>query len=158
MKKKFKLFDSDSLKQLHKRVFFSITIFIFVYFVSIYRISSIMLFPEYIEERNNISKIDYRGEIFDRNGNILATTIKSTSLSLNPKKIKNKKELSLILAPILDLNYLELEKKLLSKKKFIWLKRNITPREHQEIINLGEINIESHNEYKRIYPYIIYIH
>ena len=158
MKRKFNLFDSDSLKQLHKRVFFSITIFIFVYFVSIYRISSIMLFPEYIEERNNISKIDYRGEIFDRNGNILATTIKSTSLSLNPKKIKNKKELSLILAPILDLNYLELEKKLLSKKKFIWLKRNITPREHQEIINLGEINIESHNEYKRIYPYIIYIH
>ncbi len=153
MKRKFNLFDSDSLKQLHKRVFFSITIFIFVYFVSIYRISSIMLFPEYIEERNNISKIDYRGEIFDRNGNILATTIKSTSLSLNPKKIKNKKELSLILAPILDLNYLELEKKLLSKKKFIWLKRNITPREHQEIINLGEINIESHNEYKRIYPY-----
>ena len=47
---KLKLFDSDSLKLLHKRVFFSITIFVFVYFISIYRISSIMLFPEIIDE------------------------------------------------------------------------------------------------------------
>ena len=33
------------------------------------------------------------------------------------------------------------------------LKRNITPNEYQKIINLGEINIKSHSEFKRIYPY-----
>ena len=33
------------------------------------------------------------------------------------------------------------------------LKRNISPIEYQKIINLGEINIKSHTESKRIYPY-----
>ena len=32
-------------------------------------------------------------------------------------------------------------------------KRNISPIEYQKIINLGEINIKSHTESKRIYPY-----
>ncbi len=150
---KFKLFDSDSLKLLHRRVFFSITIFIFVYFISIYRISSIMLFPEINDEKYNITKKELRGDIYDRNSNILATSIKSTSISINPNKIKNKKALSIKLASILNLNSNNLEKKLNSKKNFIWIKRNISPIEYQNIINLGEINIKSHKEFKRIYPF-----
>ena len=89
MNNKFKLFDSDSLKILHSRVFFSIIIFIFVYLISIYRISSIMLFPENIEQKYAFDKENIRGEIYDRNGNILATSIISTSLSINPNKIKD---------------------------------------------------------------------
>ena len=46
-----------------------------------------------------------------------------------------------------------IKNKLLSGKKFVWLKRNITPTEHQKIIDLGEINLEFHNESKRIYPF-----
>ncbi len=148
-----KLFDSDSLKLLHRRVFFSITIFIFVFFISIYRISEVMLFPEIKKEKFNIVKQDLRGDIFDRNGNILATSIKSTSLSINPLKIKNKNDLIIKISPILNLSKSVLKKKLSTKNEFVWIKRNITPREYQEIINLGEINIKSHNEYKRIYPY-----
>ncbi len=148
-----KLFDSDSLKLLHRRVFFSITIFIFVFFISIYRISEVMLFPEIKKEKFNIVKQDLRGDIFDRNGNILATSIKSTSLSINPLKIKNKNDLIIKISPILNLSKSILKKKLSTKSEFVWIKRNITPREYQEIINLGEINIKSHNEYKRIYPY-----
>ena len=90
MLSKLKLFDSDSLKLLHRRVFFSITIFIFVYFISIYRISSIMLFPDLIDTTNYVKK-DIRGSIYDRNGNIIATSIESISLSTNPNKIRNKK-------------------------------------------------------------------
>ena len=153
MIKKLQLFDSDSLKLLHKRVFFSITIFIFIYCISIYRISSIMLFPEIVNEKNLISKKETRGDIFDRNGIILATSIQSTSLSTNPNKIKNKKKLSVKLGSILNLNPLDIEDKLSSKNNFVWIKRNITPIEHQEIINLGQIHINSHNELRRIYPY-----
>ncbi len=151
--KKFNLFDSDSLKLLHRRVFFSIVIFIFVYSISIYRISSIMLFPEISDQNYNLTNKNLRGEIFDRNGNLLATTIKSISLSLNPKKIKNKQKLSLKLGSILNIDPIKLENKLSLNKDFIWIKRNITPQEYQKIINLGEINIKSHNELKRIYPY-----
>ena len=80
MLSKLKLFDSDSLKLLHRRVFFSITIFIFVYFISIYRISSIMLFPDLNDDdTTNYVKKDNRGSIYDRNGNIIATSIESIS-------------------------------------------------------------------------------
>ena len=153
MVKKFKLFDSDSLKLLHRRVFFSITIFIFVYSVSIYRISSVMLFPEIDNERQNVSQKKIRGEIYDRNGNILATSFESISISLNPNKIKNKEGLVNKLGVILNLDKNKLQQKLFSNSNFIWIKRNITPKEYQEIINLGEINIKSHKEKKRIYPF-----
>ncbi len=153
MFKKFKLFDSDSLKLVHRRVFFAITIFIFIYFISIYRISSIMLFPDIIDEKTTITKQVLRGGIYDRNGNILAASIKSKSLSLNPNKIKDKKKLAIKLSSILNLDIKELETKLSSKKNFIWLKRNVTPNEYQQIIKLGEINISPHSEFKRIYPF-----
>ncbi len=112
MLSKFKLFDSDSLKLLHRRVFFSITIFIFVYFISIYRISAIMLFPDIEYEKFSTQNTDLRGDIYDRNGNILATSIKSTSISVNPIKINNKEELSIKLSSILNVNLSELKKKI----------------------------------------------
>ena len=145
-----KFFDSDSLKLLHSRVFFSILIFIFVYFISIYRISSIMLFPDLDNDTIGYLKKDIRGNILDRSGNIIATSIDSISLSVNPNKIKNKKELAFKLNSILNLDINKLEKKLLSTNNFIWIKRNITPIEYQQIINLREINLKSHKEYKRI--------
>ena len=153
MVKKFKLFDIESLKILHSRVFFSILIFIFVYFVSIYRISEIMLFSDEIKIKNQVNAKKIRGNIFDTKGRLLATTIKSKSLSINPSFVKNKKKLAEKLSNILDLDLVNLETKLTSNKKFIWIKRNISPIEYQSIINLGEINIKTHNEIKRIYPY-----
>ncbi len=153
MVNKFKLFDIESLKILHSRVFFSILIFIFVYFVSIYRISEIMLFSDEIKIKNQVNAKKIRGNIFDTKGRLLATTIKSKSLSINPSFVKNKKKLAEKLSNILDLDLVNLETKLTSNKKFIWIKRNISPIEYQSIINLGEINIKTHNEIKRIYPY-----
>ena len=57
MSSKFKLFDSDSLKFVHKRVFFSITVFIFLFLISIYRISDIMLFANNISQEKIVSQI-----------------------------------------------------------------------------------------------------
>ena len=153
MSSKFKLFDSDSLNFVRKRVFFSITVFIFLFLISIYRISDIMLFANNISHEKLVSQNELRGNIYDRNGNILATSIESISLSINPQKIKNKEFLSSKLSKILDLESKIINNKLFANKKFVWLKRNITPIEYQNIINLGEINIRSHKEYKRIYPF-----
>ena len=54
---------------------------------------------------------------------------------------------------ILFLDKEVIEKKLLSQKKFVWLKRNISPKEHQKIIELGEIHLRTLLETKRIYPF-----
>ena len=112
-----------------------------------------MLFPDLDNDTIGYLKKDIRGNILDRRGNIIATSIDSISLSVNPNKIKNKKELAFKLNSILNLDINKLEKKLSSTNNFIWIKRNITPIEYQQIINLGEINLKSHIEYKRIYPY-----
>ena len=106
-----------------------------------------MLFANNISQEKLVSQNELRGNIYDRNGNILATSIESISLSINPQKIKNKEFLSSKLSKILDLESKIINNKLLANKKFVWLKRNITPIEYQNIINLGEINIRSHKEY-----------
>ncbi len=67
--------------------------------------------------------------------------------------LNNTNILSNKLAKILDINEEIIKNKLSSNKNFVWLKRNITPDEHQKIIDLGEINLEFHNERKRIYPF-----
>jgi len=153
MTKTFLLFDSDSLKDFHKRIFFSMIVFLFVYFVAIYRIVEIMVFTSNDINISDINQFKERGKILDRNGNLLATSIISKSLSTNPSNITNKKELAEKLSNILNLKEDSILKNLNKNKHFVWLKRNITPREHQQIIDLGEINLRINNERKRIYPY-----
>jgi len=153
MYKSFELFDSDSLKDFHKRIFFSMIVFLFVYFVAIYRIVEIMLFTSKNENIVYIENFKERGNIYDRNGNLLATSIISKSLSVNPYDIKKKKDLAKKLSNILNIKEDFLFEKLSKNKKFVWVKRNINPKEHQKIIDLGEINLRIHNERKRIYPY-----
>jgi len=155
MANKFILFDSDSLKNFHKRIFFSILVFLFFFSTAIYRITDIIISSKNYKENNLITKKEYlnRGNILDRNGQILAASIVSHSLSINPLKIKNKFLLANHLANILKLDEEKLINKLSGNKKFIWLKRNISPKEHQKIIDLGEINLEIHKENMRIYPY-----
>ena len=153
MKNSLNLFDSDSLKDFHKRIFFSMIIFLFVYIIAIYRITDVMLFSSNIEFKEVLQKNSVRGKILDINGNLLATTVKSNSLSTNPNKIKNKAKLANQLSLILNIEKEKIIKKLNKNTHFVWIKRNITPKEHQKIIDLGEINFKLHDEQKRIYPF-----
>jgi len=148
------LFDSDSLKNFHKRIFFSILVFIFFFASAFYRVSFISI-SSYFDNTSQliISKKMTRGNIYDRNGIILAASVNSKSLSARPSLIVNADLLSNKLEKILNIDQDIIKKKLQSNKKFVWLKRNITPIEHQKIIDLGEIHLEFNNETKRIYPF-----
>ena len=148
------LFDSDSLKNFHKRIFFSVLVFSFCFSSAFCRITYISI-SSYFENPSQVKleeKIN-RGIIYDRNGEVLAASVESKSLSARPIFIKNSNHLAKELAKIIDIDEDIIKNKLLSGKKFVWLKRNITPSEHQKIIDLGEINLEFHSERKRIYPY-----
>ncbi len=151
--KKFKIFDSDALKNFHKRIFFSIIIFSCFYFIAIFRIVDVMAFDlKKIEYQKQVQKNE-RGKIYDRNGELLASNIKSYSLYANSSKIKNKLEVAEKLSYILNISKDTIFKKINSNNKFIYIKRNITPIEHQKIVNLGEINLKTELEKIRIYPY-----
>ncbi len=152
--KNFKIFDSDALKKFHKRIFFSIVVFVCCYFLAIFRIADIMILEINFKKNQNYSLISERGKIYDRNGQLLSTTINSHSLFVNTLNIKNnKKILAKKISSIINVNNEEIYKKLISNKKFVYLKRNISPKEHQKIIALGEINLQTQIEKKRIYPF-----
>ena len=151
--KKFKIFDSDALKNFHKRIFFSIIIFSCFYFVAIFRIGDVMVFKFNKNEFKDQVQTNDRGKIYDRNGQLLASNIKSYSLFVNASKMSNKFEIAEKLSPILNLKKGVIYKKINSNKKFVYIKRNISPIEHQKIINLGEISLQTELEKNRIYPF-----
>jgi len=157
MQKKFYFFDSDALKNFHKRVFFSITIFIFVYLIAFYRIIDIMIIDKNQNFIKHLKPIIERGNIYDRNNNLLSATIKSNALSARPKDIKNKLILSKKLSSIISMPEEEILDLLNKNKDFVWIKRNISPKEHQLIINIGEVGLQTQHkqdeELYRIYPY-----
>jgi cell division protein FtsI (penicillin-binding protein 3) len=94
-----------------------------------------------------------RPDIVDRNGEILATDIKAPSLFGEPRRIIDKDEaIELLTATLPDLDTGEVRERLSGKKGFVWLKREITPSQQQEIHRLGIPGIGFLRENKRVYP------
>ena len=154
MSKKLIIFDSDALKNIHKRVFLFIIIFAIVYSVIFFRITDIMIFKKTLQITKNNELIYERGRIFDRNGILLASSIKTYSLGANPQEIQDSNcnyTISLKLSEILSISKNKINRKLLRNKKYVWIKRNISPQEHQGIINLGKRGLITSVENKRIY-------
>lgn len=94
-----------------------------------------------------------RPDIVDRNGTILATDIKTFSLFGNPRRIIDADEAAeLITAVLPDLNATEVRERLASKRGFVWLKREITPHQQDEVHSLGLPGIDFLRENRRVYP------
>jgi cell division protein FtsI (penicillin-binding protein 3) len=94
-----------------------------------------------------------RPDIVDRNGEILATDVKAPSLFGEPRRIIDKDEaIELLTATVPDLDTAEVRERLSSRKGFVWLKREITPKQQQEIHKLGVPGIGFLRENKRVYP------
>lgn len=94
-----------------------------------------------------------RPDIVDRNGEILATDVKAPSLFAEPRRIIDKDEaIELLTATLPDLDTGEVRDRVSSKKGFVWLKREITPLQQQEIHRLGIPGVGFLRENKRVYP------
>ena len=94
-----------------------------------------------------------RPDILDRNGQILATDVKTPSLFAEPRKIIDVDEaVELLTAVLPDLDANEVRERLSSKRGFVWLKREITPKQQQEIHRLGIPGVGFLTENKRVYP------
>ncbi len=94
-----------------------------------------------------------RGNIYDRNNKILATTINTLSLNINPQEILNQHEtISKLIEVFPQLNEKNLLKKFNSNKKHINLLREISPREHVRLLEIGIEGLKIQKRSKRIYP------
>ncbi|WP_375464658.1 peptidoglycan D,D-transpeptidase FtsI family protein [uncultured Methylobacterium sp.] len=94
-----------------------------------------------------------RPDIVDRNGEILATDIRTVSVFAEPKNIYDKDEaVELLTAVLPELNATELRAKLSTKKGFVWVKRELTPKQQAEVHRLGIPGIGFLPDHKRVYP------
>lgn len=94
-----------------------------------------------------------RGDVYDRNGFLIATTIKAPSLYVDPSMVLDAQELVQNLSTVLPDIYKEKALKTVSGKgRFGWLAYDITPAEQQEILGLGDPSLGFKYRYKRVYP------
>jgi cell division protein FtsI (penicillin-binding protein 3) len=94
-----------------------------------------------------------RPDILDRNGQILATDVRTPSLFAEPHRIIDVDEASELLTAVMpDVDAPELRERLASKRRFVWLKREITSKQREQIYRLGIPGIGFLPENKRIYP------
>jgi cell division protein FtsI (penicillin-binding protein 3) len=94
-----------------------------------------------------------RPDIVDRNGQVLATDIKTASLFAEPRRIVDPDETIEKLSTVLpDLNFEQTYHRLRSGAGFVWLKRQLTPRQQSDIMALGLPGIGFRTEKRRFYP------
>jgi cell division protein FtsI (penicillin-binding protein 3) len=94
-----------------------------------------------------------RADIVDRNGVVLATTLPTASLYADARLVPNPAEAAAALAAVLpDTKEAQLREKLASGKSFVWLERQLSPREQYEVNRLGIPGLSFQREMTRIYP------
>ena len=94
-----------------------------------------------------------RGRILDREGRLLAGNLPITVLHANPSEIMNLDEAATSLAKILPHHNSADLRALLSKKtKYVELDRQLSPKQHAAILQLGIPGVYFANGMTRIYP------
>ena len=132
-----------------------IIIMIRVFYIQVFQYDKLSSLAESLWSRQLPIGAD-RGEIYDRNGKVLATNLTTTSLVLIPNQIKNKEEVAKSLSEILNSDY-ESMLAHVSKKTSI---ERVHPEGRQlsyeiasQINDLGYDGVYLVKESKRYYPY-----
>ncbi|WP_420564616.1 peptidoglycan D,D-transpeptidase FtsI family protein [Thalassobaculum sp.] len=94
-----------------------------------------------------------RADIVDRNGLLVATSLRTPSLYADPTEVLDAARAARRLTTVLtDLPVAEVEAKLRANRRFVWLKRSLTPHEQYRVNALGIPGLHFMDEWKRIYP------
>ncbi len=94
-----------------------------------------------------------RADIVDRNGVLLATNLNTASLYANPRKILDPNEAARQLITALpELREAEIQRLLKTDRAFVWLRRNLTPRQQQSVNALGIPGLYFQSAETRVYP------
>ena len=101
----------------------------------------------------DISSTVHRPDILDRHGRLLATDIKGATLYADPAKVIDIDELAEQVTSVLnDVDAKALRAKLRAGGRFVRIKRELTPKQQEEIHELGLPGLAFIEEYRRVYP------
>jgi cell division protein FtsI (penicillin-binding protein 3) len=147
---------TDRSAKTKARVALAIVAFAAIYSVIAARLVMYAVAPDsHLGRRNSAQDAvaTARPEILDRNGEILAIDVKTPSLFAEPRKLIDVDEaVELLTAVLPDLDANELRERLASKRGFVWLKREISAKQQQEIHHLGIPGVGFLDGNKRVYP------
>jgi len=94
-----------------------------------------------------------RSDILDRNGRILATNLITNSLYAQPQIMIDKERAARELAMIFpELDYAELVRDFTGPRKFLWIKRRISPEQQQLVHDIGDPGLLFGPREMRLYP------
>ena len=93
-----------------------------------------------------------RGEITDRNGELLATSVQLQSVFATPPSLADPGMAAITLATVLQLPVDEVRAKLESDRAYVWLRRRVTPEMAERVANLDIHGVGMIGETKRVYP------
>jgi cell division protein FtsI (penicillin-binding protein 3) len=155
---------SRLLGQSKARLFVVIAVFLIGYMAISLRLIDLTLLRQTAAEKmaeNADSPVkpaavtqNLRGTIKDRNGELMATSLSMASVYADALLVENPKDVAAELAALLpDEKESDIAEKLASKRRFVWIARNITPRQQYAINALGHPGIGFKEESKRIYPH-----
>ena len=100
-----------------------------------------------------LKKPDRRADIIDRNGVLLATSVKSVALFADPKIIVDAPYVAAELVKLFPkLSRAKLEKQLNGGGRYVSLAKELTPQQQQAVIRIGDPGLAFENTYRRIYP------
>ena len=146
----------DRTAKTRARIALTVLIFALGYAVIATRLVMFAMAPEGHGLRRAIAQdavATARPDILDRDGEILATDVRTPSLFAEPHRIIDVDEASELLTAVMpDIDAAELRARLASKRRFVWLKREITPEQREQIHRLGIPGVGFLPENKRVYP------
>ena len=106
-----------------------------------------------VQHQRRLMLAPRRGEIVDRNGEILALSFPSESLFVRTKEVSPAAaKQTLALASSLRLPLQDVQKALHSSSPFVWLKRQASPEEAAKVRAFDLTGIDSVEEDRRFYP------
>jgi len=93
-----------------------------------------------------------RGAVLDHSGEPLAVSLVAQSVGVHPRWVEDKDGVARELAKIFRVKLAEVKHKIESNKSFVWIKRQITPQEAEQIQKLNARGVEMSVEPNRFYP------
>ena len=94
-----------------------------------------------------------RADITDRHGRILATNFETHALYAQPLQMVDKERVAAELAAIFpDLKQEKLLKDFTGKRKFLWIKKKLSPEQKQAVHNIGDPGLLFGPREMRLYP------
>jgi len=94
-----------------------------------------------------------RADITDRNGRILATNLSTHALYAQPPNMIDPERSASELAKVFpDLDADRLKRQFTGARKFVWIKRRISPEQQQAVFDIGDPGLQFGPREMRLYP------